>query len=262
MGYNLKDLIKAAGGAGIGGQSFLSNVTGAGQGTKMTDYVISGWSFSGTPSSGVTYPDGQVFNESVTFTRGAKAQDIQIGGDVVTVQNVSVGLGANVAIASNIDVAAGTGSVTLTLTAPVSNAGTPGGSAAYQGTVPASGSGDPAMAKFTLTLTGTTASGTGTMNWRITYNPDSGPFNPEMYDDQSCTINLRQQTLSDYESQWFAETNYNANGYNGTPDHTGNTFSETTYEGQTYTYYLRTRLIGSTTWTNVGAVSFTDNGRV
>jgi hypothetical protein len=47
MARNLITLIQSAGNAGTAGQSFRNQVLGAGAGIKLTDYLVTGWSWSG-----------------------------------------------------------------------------------------------------------------------------------------------------------------------------------------------------------------------
>jgi hypothetical protein len=81
---NLRKLIVASGGAGIDGQSFKSNVTGAAEGVRMTDYLISNWAFAPEPMDPSefpgdlgTYPDNSLYSPDVLFTRGSQAFYIQ-----------------------------------------------------------------------------------------------------------------------------------------------------------------------------------------
>jgi hypothetical protein len=81
MPKNLIELIKASGGAGISGQSFANNVTGAASGVRMTDYLIPSWNIDSSTipidGLGVIYSSGHVFNIDIAITRGSRANLIQ-----------------------------------------------------------------------------------------------------------------------------------------------------------------------------------------
>lgn len=253
---NLGSLIAACGGTPGPGKSFKNDVTGAGPGVKFSDYHVEDWSFSGSvPAGGPVYPDGQVFNMTVSLTRGAKASLIQRGGDVVTVTNLSV-RGARADIVSNIDVASGTGTVDLTMRSPYNPSASATASAWYASTTypnkpPATD--DMEIVKWTPSLVNASGTGTGIANFRVSYVPDNGNYNPDLYVDYSLTMQNRAETLNDWEFRWYSD-----------PDYTvlvssGQTATASTTNGQTVTYYLQARRIGDPEWTNVGAFPFTDS---
>lgn len=83
MTLNLIELIRASGGAGIDGQSFRSNASGAPlvDGVRVTDYritALTGWT---GPSYGPTYNAGSLPSANILFsanvTRGSRAHLIQ-----------------------------------------------------------------------------------------------------------------------------------------------------------------------------------------
>lgn len=79
---NLRELIRASGTSGIDGQSFKTNVTQAGQGIKMTDYLVTGWTFTEKPPDpievpGATLPDNSLIYITASFARGGNAGAIQ-----------------------------------------------------------------------------------------------------------------------------------------------------------------------------------------
>lgn len=82
MPLDLVELIRASnnGVGGTAGQSFLNNVTGAGSGAGMQDYVISSWYYSGgIPLMPVefTYSDNYLFSVTLNISRGSRFHNIQ-----------------------------------------------------------------------------------------------------------------------------------------------------------------------------------------
>lgn len=79
---NLRELIRASGKSGINGQSFKTNVNEAGQGIRMTDYLITGWTFTEKPpdpieSTNPTLADNSLIYITAAFARGGNAGAIQ-----------------------------------------------------------------------------------------------------------------------------------------------------------------------------------------
>jgi hypothetical protein len=205
MARNLIDLIKASGQAAISGQNFGGNVAGAEVGTKMTDYLITGVSFSGHPVPGPTYASPATFNIVATFTRGAKAQFIQ--------RNTAnawqfVQLGGNEADISITSFTANSGGASHDIALRVSvkqvgsqHAVTP--SVLHVGTAPQGTQPHPVRWYAEISPGAATPV---TIGLEAAYDPDSANFNTELsnmdspWSDLSFTRAL--YTAGDYEVEW------------------------------------------------------------
>jgi hypothetical protein len=206
----------------------------------------------------VTYDDQQSFTYAISFTRGAQAYRIaRQGAGRIVASNTTGQAGSAVTSTSSVDMAAGTGSITVTLTAPYSAAATASGSTHFQGLNPGDVPSDNVAhtAVFELVLTGAGPSGSATtMTWTLAYQVDSANFNPQLVDaTQQALIHYRGEVVADWQAEW-----YNDSGYTSLYT-TGNSFTVAqTSAGQDFTFYLRARRIGAPSWTNYGAVTFTD----
>jgi hypothetical protein len=88
MTWNLINLIRSSGRAGVKDQSFHGHVTGAEVGAAMTEYLISSFTFSGRvhpgavagvpqPNQGAPYGPSTLFSFTADFVRGSRAFNIQ-----------------------------------------------------------------------------------------------------------------------------------------------------------------------------------------
>lgn len=257
MPKNLVQLVKASGGAGVATENFRDDVTGAGDGIGMLDYVISAWAFGNEPAPESSYNSGQVFAETVSFTQAVQAHNIKRTGDVVVVSGTGGNpAGSSVSVASNI-VSADTGSgINVTVVSGINPSGiTVGGDAWFDGlTEPDEPAGeDPEAIRFKAQVNGGAGSGSQTVQWSLQYNPDDGPFNDTLTRNQQATMNNRDAVIGDYEVEWHANSSYTSLHSNAAEF----IWNQTTFD-EDKTFWLRWRRAGEVSWTNFGAVDFVD----
>lgn len=270
MTYTLKDLIIASGYAGTAGQSFRNNVASAVTGAAMTDYKCTAWAFSGDPAVGTTYSDNASFTISITFTQGSRAQYIKRTGSSVLVLLDGIGpdyvgtmpthnSGFQIASSSHTINAVATGTLSVTLRAPSALPSGYTGSAWFDGytspAYPTYNGVDADPIHFRGAVSFGSGAGTPTLQaFSISYAPDTGPFNLTLYQTFPITMFMRSTDTSTslYDWEWHYNSSYTS--LRGT----GPGVFEASIPGNSWTYYLRAKPTGTSTWTNVGAVTFTD----
>lgn len=257
----LRNLIRASGFAGIAGQSFRNHVLGAASGAKMSDYRSGGISTSGEPApNGVTYNDNAGFTVTVSLGGSARWSYIKnVGaGKFSITPSLSPDGFAVVSPASTVN-AADPSSASFSVRAPYNGTRTTSGSVWFTGYVqparPATTGPEPAQ--FYGIVTSDPPTGTSNVSVQMGYWPDAvqDTFNPFMSVTWPFTMNNRQYPTDTAQFQWEW---YNNPSYTGTPVSTSPTYSFTTSPGTTMDLWLRTRLVGTTIWTNYGLVHWAD----
>jgi hypothetical protein len=264
MAWKLTDLILASGNSGVAGQSFRNHVTGAVTGAAMTDYQVTGWSFSAPPTNGATYTGTQNFGGNITFTQGSRAGNIKRTGaamtDPVPTLSYTAPTGGTFAITTNSIVGAATGSTYNVQITPGYNntgsspAGNPGWFDGYTSPTTPAGTGPDNVTMFG-SLTGVGAvTGSQGASWSDIYVVDIGPFNSTLSVARSILMNNRLEDVGDWDWEWHANSSY------------------TSLLSSVYTYTFGSSQNGVTTawvraarklsfthiWENVGAITFTD----
>lgn len=267
MPYEADYLYKARTGAfPTSGQSLRSALAAGAAGIFAGDaakasHLITGFNtFTGDPpdiASGIKASGYQwVFGWSIS--RGARAANIQrTGAGIVGVRRTDpaydqhAGQELNI-LASNI--AGATGSMTLE-TKGAYKLGTPYGDAWYVGYVEPSQPTDQDVKEISFWADLGFAGGLSThdMYFELYYDPDGGPFNPQITYPLDARITERYETLDNIEVEWHTNSSYTS-FY--TDSHNFGIFS---WPQETHTYWLRWRRVGSGSWTNYGAVIFYDN---
>jgi hypothetical protein len=260
MPFDLLYLIRASGFSGVSGQSFVNNVLplGAKSGTKMSDYKLTAWSFAGEPVPETTYEEGDAFALTVDFVQGLMAEYIKLTGAgriVITPQLSPAGFDVYNTASSVVGPASGS-SASLNVHAPYGGSISYDGTAWFSGYIPPdkpAGAGGESVA-FQGIVISSGASGTDACSFRLSYVPDVGPFNPTLTHDFPLTMARRNYSTdaSQYLWEWYSDDTYS------TLVHTGDSFTVTSFPGDSFTYYLRARKTAGDPWTNVGAVTFVD----
>ncbi len=279
MALTLKQLIIASGNAGTSGQSFLNHVTGAASGTKMSDYVCSGITFTGEPVDdlGSDYASNTLFNIVATIARGSKFYHIQrnvVGAWSFTIPGEATA-------SATVDAFSAAGSPTgATHNIDLRIRGKKNGSPTNTPTADQTGSPPADHVPWAVTYNGTPGSlgGTGTtsltINWQ--YTPDTGSFNSvKMGSWTGPFLNRGYDIDVDFDYEWRS-----ADSGGGTLMSTARTFTLTGDTGRLIysgsddglinngsadnecTIYFRWRIKtssgGSGSWTNYGAVYYHD----
>lgn len=207
MALNLTELIKAAGQAGIAGMSFKTNVVGAADTVRMTDYKISAVAFSGEVpvDDAGTYPNGTEFDLVATFTRGDEAYRIQRNTASAWSVTNWTGPAFSYTITNFSAGGAPTGathSFRLTITVPPSGSYTVSPTVGMFGSDP--GSDDPWPMQWNTNYGGGSG-GTALLHIATEYDPDNASFNPLV------------RNLDEFDNGWldipFARPNYAASDY-------------------------------------------------
>lgn len=251
MPKNLVHLIKASGNTGVAGQSFRNHVTGAATGVAMTDYNIASMNLTGdVPDGGTLYsPADHTYSINIGFTEGNKAGLIRRLGNVVTAGMLGpFRPGASVSIvSSNIVVGSSGSTVGVKVVAGYTPGATPIG-VTGGGSTPCI----EVQCSFSLGLSGAGASGDQHIFLEIDYFPDLAPFNPLLFYSGDAWMANRAQVPDDYEQEWHTNGSYTA------LHSTAQSFSEGSMPQSLHQYYLRARLIGAGSWTNVGLIEYFD----
>lgn len=279
MVWNLIELIKASGGAGSSGQTFRNNVkpfnSPSMNGFKMSDYKITGVSFSGEPlywndipagNYGNPYPDNTLFNVTATFTRGNQAYRIQrnISGAWNIYLLPIYGSGANSSVTVETFTSNNDGeSHSLGLRVRGARSGTPsvGIAKTPQGGEPAF-YGDPWLIVFQAVVTNN-AVGASEFYLNATYDPDTGNFNPSLdnldpYDNGwPFRVANRGWDIGEFQFRWWEDYN-NANA-NTSPEGTGTEFMATSFGAPGVTVYMRYSTDGGSSWSSIQSSTQTDN---
>lgn len=268
MPKNLIELIKASGGAGANGQSFKTNVTGAGDTIKMTDYLISSLSWSqipNIPSEFTVYPSPTVFSTIASVTRGTAASNIQrITQDAFTVTLVPVLWNDNMpgsSVAISAFSTSGNGAsfnLSFTLNGKVSGLNTPGIQINYDnGQTQPPASGVLWSGNYVATIQASGQLGYSDCYLNVVYDPDSANFNPTINNFNGGSngwplrLEDRVYTTSDYEFRWWDNAT-DANNNNAA------TVYSTTASGESWWSYDVTNNYRLQVW--MRARNVTDNG--
>jgi hypothetical protein len=262
MPRTLRYLVKAKTGSfPTTGQS-AKTLLGASSGDRGSDWFISSWAYGGSePSESPAFPysDGHSFAMTFTITRGSKASQIQRTGSVLGI-TPSGPAGFSAVLTTN-SVVGATGSVTVQVTAPYYNnsASVVAGQHWFRDytypTEPPPGAG---TLPVTMRAQISGASGTGQQNvaFTIYYKPDTADadqFNPNLTKTYSnIPFYNRPEAVTDFEIEWHLNSSYTNLA------HTGASFEEDSDPLESWTYYLRYRRIGETSWVNVGAQTWND----
>lgn len=268
--YTLRDLIRASGYAGTSGQSFRNNVAGAASGAKMSDYKCNGWAFStggtapDTAPVGGAYDGTQTFDMDIDFTQGSRASYIKRTGAMLVFDPLtsSNGAGYEAHVVSQSVVGAASGShVQISVTPPYAT-GT--GSSITKGTpwyvgytnpsMPPAGMGTMQVRFFVQFTNGTNTPVVVNTQFQFSYTPDIGPFNPTLVKEYiNIPFHKRLDTLLDYDIEYHANSTYTSLAGGGV------SFDVDTNPGDSFTYWIRYRLKGSTgSWTNLGSETWHD----
>lgn len=259
----MRYLVKAKTGsfptAGQSAKTLLSAVSA----DRGSDWFINSWSFGGTepdPNHPFGYNDGQSFALSISISRGVKAADIQITGTGKIGVTPGTGNGFSVALSVN-SISGATGSVTMDVTAPYNPAGSiVAGQHWFTGYTypnePPPGSGTLPVT-MRAQLNGATSGGSTECEWTIYYKPDTpgstDQFNPNLTKTwTSIPFNNRAEVITDFDIEWHNNSTY-TDLYT-----TGASFERNSDPMQTWTYYLRAKRKTESTWSNLGAQTWTD----
>lgn len=234
---NLVELIKAAGSAGVSGQSFRTNVTGTADNIKVTDYLCTGMGFSGHPVAGPTYSASSLFSVTATPTAGASFGNIQRNDSGAWQFSTSTS-GASVALESFSN-SSGVHSLGVRVLSPSDASLSVSPVATMYGSQP-SGS-DPWQVQFTANMNGLGGSGTASVTVSWTYDPDNAAFNQVLTDAWTGTFTNRgynQDTDIDYQwrTQQSTGTTTSGTGVNGALVSTQRSFVAPTNDVNHYVY--------------------------
>lgn len=189
MALNLIELIKASGSSGIGGQSFDGHVVDSTSGTKMSDYRISGLTFTTYSTEGSTYNSTAQATFTIPFvatvTRGSKAYHIQRKNGAAWSVELWIVSGSGFPTAtisshsSSGSPDGGTLSPTVQISMPSDYGSTTISCTTTTNFSQPSTYGDPWPGNHTYS---TSYSGVASMQLalRLTYDPDTAAFNPEL----------------------------------------------------------------------------------
>lgn len=223
--WKLSELIRASGGAGSAGQTFASNVTGAGANVSMQQYRITSMGFAGNGSPGTPapppaqYADNTTFNMRLDVVRGSQANQIQnqlssaftlsgaASGASYTLTNFSV-VNNGAAFTFGVNVRGPIASYSASPSI-VYNNGQGGGSQPPDQGVEWTG-------YFYLVVT-SSGGGTTDMNLGISYTPNKfgSNFNDTVSETYPIRVENREYTASDFETRWWNyESDANANDVN------------------------------------------------
>lgn len=228
MAWNLIELIKASGGAGSSGQTFRNNVTGAGNGIKVSDYKITNVSWSGYPNEGSSYNDNHTFSITATVTRNTQAYRIQRTASnafTITLSYYSGGYGNGSYTLDSFSADGSPAGSSFSLNIRVRGPNNTANATAYgqinytyrgDGGTPLSSvpAGGFEWAGNYSVIPNNTAVGSSQLSLRIDYDPDTASFNPGFTTNGSIgvsgatgdyLINIANRGLlsSDLEVNWY-----------------------------------------------------------
>lgn len=272
MPKNLIELIKASGKAGIDGQTFANDVTGADTNVAMSDYLCGVPSTFAPPDPNSTYPSGQMFAISIQFSGyGPRYYNIR-RNDAGAWQSYGTALqtlhdiGWNDATASvtlNVTVLGEYDSTTLqTLT---------GFNVWFVGyTYPNAPTSETwESVEVTPAISGSlTPSGATTQTLQYYFDPDSANFNPSVWAPSSTTswpVTISRRAYPGWSTRYEWEIHANntiVNGsYNSLINSNGYTFTSfpgTNYGNANPVGYVQYRLRAEYNGGTPGAWTFTD----
>lgn len=275
---NLISLLKASGEAGTDGQSFRM-VDGAGDGIRMTDYLVGNLVIDGTLPVNETELPG-AYNSGANFplinigigSYGAQAHQIRRAGTTGFVLGLNNGGGgAQLQINSFTEAAPNDFDLDLTIVGKVGSNLNIQGAAVDSEPVPLNW-GEPWYWEFLAMIN--SASGSDTMGLTITYTHDTGGFNTvKSAGPYNFTMNRREPAYSDLRYRWF-DNSTDANA-NTNPVKEGNgsfyasldavSYGPNHPNNENFTVYLRftADLTGSSGWSSViGPTSITGDNRM
>ncbi len=285
MARTLYWLIRASGYLGTSGQSFRYHVTGAATGAAMSHYNITAWTFSSGPSPAPTvYTSPQTFAMGISFTQGIRAYHIKRTGSSGMVSATpppfpdgsepTNPFGSRITLDSHSILSGDTGSaasVTVLGEAVVASVGAE--SPAYSVRVVDNTSSYTGSdyyrywIRFGFNVAAGSVSGYSTINFRLAYTPDNGPYNPELATKFSLQMYRRAGAASDYDWEFHENDSYTSLYTPPDAGHTGTNYVEwpepyprtASPDSWDKTLYLRYRIKGNSgAWTNYGAVDWND----
>lgn len=276
MPLNLTELIKAAGNAGTAGQSFKSQVTGAGDTVGMLSYRVTGLDLSGTFPVNSTelpgsYPSGTNFAAMNLDLSGYGANAHHIRRPGVTGWSFDLTGGGNgMSYVINSFTEATPSTFDLDITFYGAYSGSFSINAAENFSIPTEW-GDPWTWTFTAQQGGT--SGSDTLYFTISYDHDTANFNPVLSSNAyEFDMNRRAYTASAVRYRWFDNDTDATNNTN--PVSEGNGAGYSTIQGTSYgnahpwnvntSVWLRWTddLTGATGWSaKIGPASITGETR-
>jgi len=261
---NLRELIRASGSAGLDGQSFKSNVKGAGTGVSMRSYLLgipAAYGGQPQPPAEITYTSGTSFNYDIFWSaygenfnqiRNGLSSWQQFGTAEMTINSAtwSESLGKvtlNFTVFGEYD--PNTSQRLDTFGAQYENNGTPTGQEGFNVVI------------IPFLVGGTTPSGADNLTVQFYYDPDTAFFNPTVLT-STFTMRITRRAFPSWNVMYEWEV-WRDGTYDGTDALFGiNGFSTLSFSGTTFTYYVRYRLRsqygGNGTWTNFGAVQWMD----
>lgn len=270
MPRTIRELIIAGGHDGSSGQSFLGHVPGAASGVESDDYLITAVGFTGEPDPDAPggYPDNSLFNITATLTRAAQAYRIQRNVSAAWSFPLTVGgAGASATLES---FSAGGSPSGATHALGLRVRGAYGGSATVgasgeqpEALEPGSPTTDPWPVRWTASVSGG-GSGQSSLTIAPAYAPDLGGFNaPLVGASWPLTVDNRAWSAAAFEFEWHATSGYDslvssAAQFDLTSSGLYPSSSLGLLPGESLTLYLRYRLIGAGSWTNYGAVGYSD----
>lgn len=267
MTFNLRNLIKASGYAGVNGQSFRNNVAGSATGAKMSEYKCPDWFFDtpGAPSTspiGSSYVGTQTFTIDVSFpSQASRAHYIKRIGSMIVFnpENANNSAGYSASVVSQSVVAAATGSsISISVVPPTDTGTVTFGSPWYADytypATPPSGSGSvPVQFKAQMSAVGGGASVVN-VRFSFTYDPDIGGFNPQLLKQYiNIPFTTRASAISDFDTEW-----HNNSTYTSLKD-TAFFFNISSAPMYSVSYWLRYRRKGDTSWINAGEAAWSDS---
>jgi hypothetical protein len=272
---DLKELIKCSNYAATSGQSFKNNVAGAVSGAKMTDYIVTGWNWTGGPAGADVFRQdtGHIYSMVGTFLGGSRISNIiRQGSGLLAISSVTINAGGSVTLNSNNVTSSATASADVEIIAPYNPGATVSMSAdakyyysgSDQASPPSSGY---CQAHFAAVVTGGGASPDGGYDNVSFYlsmsnvNAYTGNFNDNpapLY--CVAATNHRGISPSDFTVEWHLDSAYTSL-QSGNPNYfvDESVIWPSAPDPSGYTLYLRYKGPGVSTWTNYGAVTFIDS---
>lgn len=226
--WDLRELIRACGGAGAFGQSFKTDVKGAAEGVKMTDYLIRNPVWGGQPLSpdeypgGVesfgTYGDNTLLSVTLGLTVGAQAYRIQRTGTdafYVTFLPIDNGYGHSATVESvTVENSGQYLTADIRLRSAINTSSMLATASAYGPVKTSTVSGLQVQPVQWVAYPYGTPGGTTTFQLYIQYDPDIAGFNP-MLDQFNANgtgwkIRLanRVETVNDYDFEWHLNSSF------------------------------------------------------
>lgn len=257
MPRTLKNLINASPSftPWAAGESFLNHVEGSDAGEKMTDWNVDDWAFSADfpNNDDDPYDHGRAFDMDIDFTQGSQATHIKRTG-AARIQCIPSGnSGTDAQITSNVLGASSGSTALVTMSAPFRSGQVVTGTADFtSGSIPPPGSGAQGVTFEIVVSSGTAAA--SSVSFTLSYQVDTGPYNATLVKQYTFDMNERARTVSDVAVvEWHENSSY-----------TDLFSSAASFEimssptDPTVTYWLRYKFDVGDSFTNVGAVAWTD----